>query len=97
MEAAKAAAGTGEPVRTGVRQISPPGKSVRANPARRHEFVYFQPHHSTFRVGRAGEALSPCGIQPCSIRSSQANSDHETWPVAAAGPSRYSTPHTALD
>lgn len=50
MQAAKAAVSTGEPVRAGVRQISPAGKLVRANPARRHEFVYFEPHHRTFRV-----------------------------------------------
>jgi hypothetical protein len=50
MEAAKAAAGTGEPVRAGVGQIGSPAQFVRRNPARRHEFVHFETHHSTFRV-----------------------------------------------
>jgi hypothetical protein len=50
MEAAKVAAGPGEPVSAGVRQIGPPGEFVRRNPTRRHEFVHSESYHSTFRV-----------------------------------------------
>src|SRR5688572_22825139 len=44
-------AGTGEPVGAWVSQIGTLGQAIRGNATCRHEFMYSESHHKTFRGG----------------------------------------------
>ena len=49
MQAAEATLGTRESVGAWVSQMSTLAQSVSGNATRRHEFMYSEPHHNTFR------------------------------------------------
>jgi len=50
MEAAETASGAGEPIRAGISQVRALTQFIGCDATRRHEFVYSESHHNTFRV-----------------------------------------------